>query len=444
MEKNLTFRDVERFEKEFDSDPKNRLAENAVTRVGIQEAATDNDLQRTLTHTFSLEVNAGLITNQKQSGRCWMFAATNVFRLEVMKNLNLDNMELSQNYPLFWDKLEKSNYFLENILKTLKEPTEGRLLAFLLQSPLGDGGQWDMFADLVRKYGVCPKSAMPETAASSKTNEMDKYLTKKLREYACKLRKEAKKGKSVAALRKEKDGMLATIYRMLVISLGKPPRTFTYDAKSKDNKLIHIENITPVDFFRQYVKVNLDDYVSIINAPTADKPFLRSFTVKFLGNVEGGKAVRYLNLPSSELKRLAIAQMKDGKAVWFGSDVGQFSTRDSGFLSLDSYDLKGLFGTDFRMSKAERLDYGESLMTHAMVLTGVNLENGRPNRWRVENSWGDTYGNKGFWVMDDRWFDEFTYQIVIDKKYLSAKELAAYEEKPIELEPWDPMGSLAL
>lgn len=301
-----------------------------------------------------------------------------------------------------------------------------------------------MFANLVEKYGVVPKDAMPESAASSQTAEMDRYLTRKLREFACALREAYAKGEKVEALRARKEEMLETIYRMLCISLGTPPKKFTYETRDKDKKFIRISDITPQEFYKQYVGLDMDDYISLINAPTADKPYYKMYTVQYLGNVKGARQVKYFNLPAEELKLAAIAQLKDGKAVWFGSDVGQSSSRVGGLLDLNVYDSASLFGTDFPMTKAQRLDYGESLMTHAMVLTGVNLdEDGKPTRWRVENSWGKDAGKEGYYVMSDRWFDEYTYQIVVNKKYLTQQQRTIIDEEPIKLKPWDPMGSLA-
>jgi bleomycin hydrolase len=397
------------------------------------------------THEFSIEVKTGKITNQKQSGRCWMFAALNVMRLEIMKTLNLETFELSQAYPFFFDKLEKTNHFLENIIETRDEDVDSREVAFLLKDPLGDGGQWDMFASLIDKYGVVPKAVMPESFSSSQSKFMDKLLTTKLREFAYQIRKAAKKNTTIEDLRNQKEEMLNTIYRMLSISLGEPPKTFTFEVKNKDNKFIRETNISPKEFYDKYINMNMDDYISIINAPTDDKPFNNTFSVKFLGNVQGGRPVKYLNLPVEELKALAIKQLQNNEAVWFGSDVGQSSDRETGIMDLDIYDLNNLFNTEFNLTKGQRLEYGESLMTHAMVLTGVNLdENGKSNKWRVENSWGDAPGNNGYYVMSDKWFNEFTYQIVINKKYLSKSQLELLEKEPIILKPWDPMGSLAL
>ncbi len=444
MEKQITQEFLATEAEQFSASARNRIAMNATVKNGIQEAATAVAAPREDRFQFSVELKQGKITNQKQSGRCWMFAALNTMRCRVMKKLNLEDFELSQAYPLFFDKLEKANYFLENILATQDEPLEGRLLAFLLAGPVQDGGQWDMFVGLVEKYGVVPKEAMPESVSSSGTREMDTYLTEKLREDACLLRTAYQDGATETELRAKKDAMMSEIYRMLCISLGTPPTTFTFEARDKDETFIRDEGITPREFFQKYVDMNLSDYISLIHAPTADKPFNRTYTVKFLGAVIEGRPVKYLNLSMDELKAAAIAQMQDGEPVWFGSDVGQHSLRKEGLMDLDAMALEDLFDLHFGMDKAARLDYGQSQMTHAMVLQGVNLDgDGRPNRWKVENSWGEDPGNKGYFVMTDDWFSEFTYQVVINKKYLSQAQRALWEQDPIELEPWDPMGSLA-
>ena len=433
------------FAADFESQRANLVAMNAVTANGLMASAVSRAAVENDVHEYSVSLEQGDITNQKQSGRCWMFAALNTMRYQVMKKCNLKTFELSQAYLFFWDKLEKSNYFLESILETVELPTSSRLVSYLLTAPVGDGGQWDMLCNLVKKYGVVPKTAYPESKASSGSREMDSTLTEKLREDACILRRMYKERMDMDAIRERKTEMLNEIYRLLCICLGEPPKSFTFEYRDED-KNFHRENgLTPKSFFEKYVGINLDDYVSLINAPTSDKPYGHSYTVKYLGNVREGNAVRYLNLPIEELKKAAIAQLKDGQPVWFGCDVGKHSDRDSGVMDLDIRSLETLLDTKFTMTKAERLDYGQSLMTHAMVFQGVNLdENGQPNRWRVENSWGKDPGKDGYYLMTDRWFDEYMYQIVVNKKYLTNEQLAAYQSEPTELEPWDPMGSLAV
>ena len=444
MDSSISQNLLDQLEKRFDENPGNRMAMNAAVSCGICASSRNYVTEREVPHEFSISLEQGAVTNQKRSGRCWMFAALNCMRFQVIKKQNLEDFELSQSYPLFYDKLEKANYFLESILDTLDEPTDGRLIAHLLAAPLNDGGQWDMLCSIVEKYGLVPKTAMPESVSSSATQEMVSYMTEKLREYACVLRKGYKAGKSMEQLKKEKEAMMETVYRMLCISLGKPPKTFTFEYRDKDGNFHREANLTPKAFYEKYVGLRLDDYVSVINAPTEDKPFYRSYTVQYLGNVKEGRPVKYVNLPIEEMKQAAIAQLKDGEPVWFGCDVGKRSFRDGGLMDTGIYDVETLFDTDFPMTKAERLEYGQSLMTHAMVFQGVNLdENGRPDRWRVENSWGEEAGKKGYFVMSDRWFDEYNYQVVVNKKYLSSKALEAYEKEPVRLNPWDPMGSLA-
>ena len=445
MSESITKELLEQFEKNCSADAACQVAKNAVVENGLKASAKNGEAQRTSRHSFSVNLKQGAITNQKQSGRCWMFAALNTFRFEVIKKLNLENFEISQSYMFFYDKLEKANFFLESILDTLDEPTGSRLIAWLLSAPMNDGGQWDMLCSLVDKYGVVPKYAMPESKASSASGEMDWVLTVKLREDACRLRKAYADGAKREELASRKEEMLGEIYRILCICLGEPPKTFDFEVEDKDGKFIRECGLTPKAFFEKYVGLNLNDYISLINAPTADKPYHRSYSVKFLGNVKEGRQVRYLNLEIEELKKAAIAQMKDGSPVWFGCDVGKCSTRDGGVMDTNVYKLEELLGMKFGMDKAERLDYGESLMTHAMVFQGVNLdESGKPNRWRVENSWGEEPGEKGYYVMSDDWFDEYMYQVVVNKKYLSEELVKEYESEPILLEPWDPMGSLAV
>ncbi len=443
--KEITYQQLSKFENEFKQNKANTVAMNTSIKNGILKSAENREDFVNMGHNYSINIETGDITNQMKSGRCWMFAALNVMRVEIMKKLNLETFELSQAYPLFWDKLEKSNLFLENIIESLPLALESREVAFLLKDPLGDGGQWDMFSGIVEKYGVVPKQFMPESFSSSNTHHMSKFLTLKLREYACILRTANEEGKSEEELRLMKDDMLSTIYRMLCIALGEPPKSFTLEVRDKDKKFVRLPELSPQEFYKEYVGINLNDYVSIINAPTKDKPYYNTYTVQYLGSVVGMYPVKYLNLPVESLKRAAIAQMQDGESVWFGCDVGQSSLMDDGVMSMNIFNVEDLFNTKFPLDKAQRLDYGESLMTHAMVLCGVNIDDdGKPNRWRVQNSWGKDRGADGFYVMSDDWFNEYTYQVVVNKKYLTNEEKDMLDKEPIVLKPWDPMGSLAI
>lgn len=435
---------VASFAADFRSKPERRTLMNAIVKNGVNAVAVARDVAVSSRYSFSHEIPTGKVTNQKKSGRCWLFAGLNTMRVAVARKINAEDVELSQAYLMFWDKLEKANYFLENILETLDAEQGDRTLMWLLANPVQDGGQWDMFVDLVRKYGVCPKDEMPESFHSSESAWMNRVLTVKLREDAARLREAHRRGESGDALTARKGAMLGEIYRMLCMFLGEPPAGFDFEYRDKENNFHRDAGLTPLEFFRRYVDVNVDDFVSVINAPTADKPYGKTYTVKYLGNVVGGKGVLYLNAPVETLKQLTLAQLRDGEPVWFGCDMGPMIDREAGIMAEGFYDYAGALDTPFAMTKAERLDYGESCLTHAMVFTGANVVGDRVNRWKVENSWGKEVGKDGYFVMDDRWFEEYLYQIVVNKKYLSEELRRALEEPPVVLPPWDPMGSLAL
>ncbi len=428
----------------FAADPRNRIAQNAVTKTTLNAVAQNRAAAIGANHVFSHMVKAGQATSQKSSGRCWLFAGLNPMRAIAMQGMNLENFELSQNYPMFWDKLEKSNYFLEAIIATLDEPVNGRLVSFLLQSPIQDGGQWHMFTNIVRKYGVVPKSAMPETESSSSTGAMNGQITAKLREYACELRGMAAAGKDVAALRARKAEMLDEVYRMLAIHLGEPPKQFLWQWRDKDDKFTRDGVVTPQEFQTSRVPYDLDGKVCLIHCPTADKPFNKLYTIDYLGNVLDGEPVMYLNVDLPTFKKATRDALVDGNAVWFGCDCGKLFDRELGIWDMNLYDYELVYGTTCKLDKAGRLDYGHSSMNHAMVFTGVDLDDeGNPTKWRVENSWGDTNADKGFYVMMDNWFDEYMYEVAVDRKYIPEELHAVLAEEPIHLPPWDPMGALA-
>lgn len=428
----------------YEANVKYAAIENTVTHNGIHASLETRKSTVENTPVFSLDLTKDKVTNQKASGRCWMFAALNTFRHKMISSFQLEDFELSQAHTFFWDKYEKSNWFLEQVIATADQELTSRKVAFLLQTPQQDGGQWDMVVSLFEKYGVVPKSVYPESISSSNSRELNTYLNKLLRQDAQILRDLIHSGADSEAVASKKQALLQEIFNFLAMSLGLPPREFDFSYRDKDNQFHTESGLTPQSFYKKYVDLQLDDYVSIINAPTTDKPYGKSYTVDMLGNVVGSRPVRYLNVPMDRLKELAIAQMKAGETVWFGSDVGQVSNRKAGILATDVYDFEAGMDIHLTQDKAGRLDYAESLMTHAMVLTGVDLdEAGQPRKWKVENSWGDKVGTDGYFVASDAWMDEYTYQIVVRKEFLTADELAAYEAEPIVLAPWDPMGALA-
>lgn len=444
MSKEITNDLINDFENDFNSSKANKIAARAAQENGIFKASQNLQTKIDLDPTFSIEIDTGKVANQKQSGRCWMFAALNTMRHDLKNRFGVaKDFELSQSYTFFWDKLEKSNYFYENVIKTASLPTSDRKVAWLMTTPQQDGGQWDMITAIIRKYGVVPKSVMPESYNSSKSSELNSTLNLKLRKDAVDLRELVNSNASSEEIASFKEKKLAEIYRILVYTLGEPPVKFDFEYRDSDNNYHIDQDLTPQTFFEKYVNWNLDDYVSIINAPTDDKPYNHMYTIEMLGNVLGEREVRHLNVDMNTFRQVAIKQLESGESVWFGCDVGQESDRKKGIMDTELYHKDELFDVDFSMSKAERLDYSESLMTHAMVLTGVDLVNGTPTKWKVENSWGDKVGTKGFFVMSNNWMEEYCYQVVVNKKFLPEELQKVLTEEPKVLAPWDPMGSLA-
>ena len=428
----------------YEANPKFAAMENAISHNGLLASLEKRSAAVENTPVFSLDLTKDKVSDQKASGRCWMFAALNTFRHKMIAGFQLEDFELSQAHTFFWDKYEKSNWFLEQVIATADQELTSRKVKFLLDTPQQDGGQWDMVVSLFEKYGVVPKSVYPESISSSNSRELNQILNKLLRQDAQILRELREKGAESSELQAKKEELLQEVFNFLAMNLGLPPRQFDFSYRDKDNHFHSESGLTPLTFYQKYVDLKLADYVSIINAPTADKPYGRSYTVEMLGNVVGSKPVRYLNVEMNRLKELAIAQMQAGETVWFGSDVGQSSNRKAGVMAEGMHDFTASMDIQITQDKAGRLDYSESLMTHAMVLTGVDLdENGKAKKWKVENSWGEKVGNKGYFVASDAWMDEYTYQIVVRKEFLTAAELAAYEAEPIVLSPWDPMGALA-
>ena len=446
MAKEISQADIANYEKDLAKHPAVNVASHAAQTNGIYTASENLEIKIDLDPTFSIEIETGKPADQKQSGRCWMFSALNTMRHPLQKEYKLKDFELSQNYTNFWDKFEKSNWFFENVISSADKPLGDRKVAFLFATPQQDGGQWDMLCGIIEKYGIVPKSVYPETANATNSSALNDTLNTLLRKDGLELRQMVNDGKSDDEIQARKNEMLNDVYRILAISLGVPPKKFNFEYRD-DDKNYHIDkDLTPKEFYKKYVDLDLENHISTINAPTEDKPFHKVFSVEYLGNIEGGRQVRHLNLPVDEMKDLIIKQLKDGEVVWFGSNVVKDSDRQAGLLDTNLYRRDQLFDTDFTMTKAQMLDSGESMMDHAMVITGVDIVDGKPTKWKIENSWGVKPGFKGYFVMSDSWFDNFVYQAVINKKYLPEDLKKAYEEgkdNPIELLPWDPMGALA-
>lgn len=458
MERALTPDLLERLAKEFDAEPRNRLLQNAVTRNQVDQVALDHQLARSIDTTMSHQLDDWGATNQKQSGRCWMFAGLNLLRVGTAERLGVKEFEFSENYPLFWDKLEKANHWLEAILDTADRDVDDRTVAHLLGAPAEDGGQWNMFLALIAKHGLVPKSAMPETVASSSTRQLNRDLARVLRQAARDLRAGAAAGETQEALAERKDETLRVVHQMLCLHLGTPPSHFTWQWRDTEKNFHRDGELTPLEFAERYVSVPVHDYVCLVHDPRPSSPFGRTYTVEHLGNVVGGPDVVYLNVEMDVIKRLAMESIvghegQQGEPVWFGCDVAQMYDVENGYWDADLFDYDSLYGATSSMTKADRLHHHATAMTHAMLLTGVDVVDApggpgaaagpQPRRWRVENSWGTEKADKGFWTMNDSWFGDFVFEIAVRRDVLPDDLREALDQEPIVLPAWDPMGALA-
>uniref|UniRef100_A0A182JQJ1 Bleomycin hydrolase n=1 Tax=Anopheles christyi TaxID=43041 RepID=A0A182JQJ1_9DIPT len=433
--------------------PKNVLAQNVCTRIDPFDACLSRKSLENTQHVFTYKIeNEGKpLTNQKSSGRCWLFAALNCIRIPFIKQYNLDEFEFSQAYLFYWDKIERANYFLNNVVDTAKrgEAVDGRLVSFLLSDPTCDGGQWDMLVNLINKHGLMPKKCFPESYSCEASTRMNSVVKSKLREYAKDLRKLIDNGATDDEVKERMKKQMNEVYNIVGICLGIPPEKFTWEYYDKSKKYLNIGPIRPIDFYEKYVKpyFNVDDKVCLVTDPRSSNLYGRSYTVDCLGNVVGGRPVLYNNQPVELLLDLVTKALKFGEPVWFGCEVNKRFAGKQGIEDLDVHDFKLVFGVDIQttMDKADRLLYGESMMTHAMVFTGVSVDpnSQKPTKFRVENSWGEDRGEKGYLIMTAEWFKEFVFEVVVDRSIVSQDVLDVFDLPPIVLPAWDPMGTLA-
>ena len=420
------------------------LARNAATQVGIQAASLNREKIQHTSTAVSHRLDDWKATSQKKSGRCWLFSSLNFLRSRARESLGVKNFEFSQSYVFFWDKFERANWFLTDIIATSDEPVDGRLVQFLLGDVLGDGGQWDMAVSVYMKYGLVPKEVMPESEASTNSRPMNARLRAVLHIGALRLREAIAAGASAAEVDTQRRKILADVWKILVVCLGEPPVRFNWQWRDDEGNFHRDGEITPHEFYERHVGVDLSEYICLVDDPRPENPKGSMETVEHLGNVVGGRPIRYLNAPVDEIKRIAAAQIAAGEPVWFGADVSQPYDRGLGFFVTGIHDYDGLFDVDFSSTKLERVRSGESAMDHAMLFTGVDLdEAGQPRAWRVENSWGDEPGDSGFFTMDDQWFTDNVFEVVVPKSALPEDLAAAVDSEPIVLPAWDPMGTLA-
>ncbi len=418
-----------------------KAVRNALGGATIQKMSLNQDNRQAPDTYFSVETKNTGISDQQSSGRCWLFTGTNVLRHQAMKRLGCKNLFFSHVYLFFYDQLEKSNLFLQGIIDTRKQAWDDQMVRWLFQNPLSDGGTYTGVADLVTKYGLVPQDVMAETMISNSTSEFCGHLKRKLREYGVQLREKAEKGASQKQLEADKVEMLKTVYKMLTLAYGVPPTQFTWAPKDADGKQMgEARTYTPLEFYKAVCdQEDLNaDYVMLMNDPSRE--YNKVYEIDYDRHVYDGHNWLYLNLDIEELKPLCIASLKDSAQMYFSCDVGKQFNRDNGLLDIHNYDYDSLFGTTFGMDKKQRIRSFDSGSSHAMTLMAVDLDkDGKPTKWKVENSWGPSYGFSGHLIMTDEWFNEYMFRVVVNKKYLSQKQLDLLKQKPIRLPAWDPM-----
>ena len=432
---------LEQITKSVNDDADTRALINAVSNNDIQKLALNRDNVGELDMNFSNKIKIKGITDQKSSGRCWLYTGLNVIRTGTIENYKMDDLQLSQTYPFFWDQLEKANLFLEGIVQTVDKPMDDKRVEWLLKNPIGDGGQWTGVVDVIQKYGVVPFDVMPDTKNSEATRWMSRLLRRKLRGQAMDLRQMFEDGKKEKALQETKVEMLGEIYRILVLSLGEPPTQFEWRYKTADGKLSEMKTYTPMSFFKDFVNIDLNDYVMFMNDPS--RPYYKLYEIDYDRHIFEGGNWKYINLPVEDIKNFAIESIKNNEAMYFSCDVGKQLDKVKGTLDVNNYSYDDLFGVTFDMDKTERIKTFESGSSHGMNLVGVDLdEDGKARKWLLENSWGAKSGHKGFLVMTDNWFNEYMFRLVIKKEYVSPSAIQILDTKPTLLPPWDPMFAL--
>ena len=420
--------------------PAENAIANAIAANSIDNLAQNRNNAAELDTYFSIETPKQTITDQKSSGRCWMFSGMNVLRANFAKRTDSLRVEFSQAYLFFYDQLEKANLFLQGVIDTGKKPIDDQRVQFFFKNPINDGGTFCGVADLTEKYGLVPKQVMPESYSSDNTSKMARLISSRLREDGLILRKMVAEGKKAADIEKAKTEMLSTVYRMLSLTIGQPPTQFTYAHRNKDGKAVgEPKTYTPQEFFKEVVGDKLNGtFIMVMNDPR--RPYYKTYEVELDRHTYDGHNWKYLNLPMDDIEQMAIASLKDGRKLYSSYDVGKMLDRKRGYGDTENFDYGSLMGTTFGMNKAERISTFDSGSTHAMTLTAVDLDaNGKAKKWKVENSWGASWGQQGCMIMSDRWFREYMFRLVVDKKYVSEELLKLNEQKPVMVTPEDPL-----
>lgn len=432
---------LEKIKSEQPNSAADRALRTALAGTSINQLAKNPNNPASSDTYFSHSVPSKGITDQQSSGRCWLFTGMNVMRAKMIKKYNLGAFQFSQSYSFFYDQLEKSNLFLQAVIDNAKKPMDDKLVEWLFKNPLSDGGTFCGVQDVMMKYGAVPAEVMPESYNANNTSRMSAIIALKLREYGLALRQGAAQGQKPAVLEKRKVEMLGTIYRILSTCLGEPPTTFKWTMKDANGRPVSTKEYTPKSFYEEYVGEDLkNNYVMLMNDPS--RPYHRTYTIDMDRHSYDGAQWTYLNLPIEEIKPLAIASIKDSTMMYFSCDVGKFYDSKTGVLCTENFDYATLFDTDFPMDKADRIRTFASASSHAMTLMAVDLDaEGKPTKWMVENSWGPNSGVKGHLIMTDKWFDEYMFRVVVEKRFVPEKLLKLYNHEPTRLPAWDPLFS---
>ncbi|MBO4561137.1 MAG: C1 family peptidase [Bacteroidaceae bacterium] len=425
---------LSRIRKGYSDTPAEKAVKNALAGQSISTLAVNAENLAMIDTHFSNKVEVKGITNQKSSGRCWLFTGLNVLRAKMISEHNLGEFEFSQNYCSFYDLLEKSNLFLQAVIDTRSKPFDDREVDWLFKNPIGDGGQFTGVSNLIMKYGVVPKDVMPETYQSNNTADMRSILSLKLRQFGLELRE-----LKPADAAKRKEAMLTEIYGILVKCLGVPPTEFEWTRYDSKGKFVSRKTYTPKGFYDEFIGQDLENnYVMIMNDPVRE--YYKTYEIEYDRHVYDGDNWVYVNLPIEKIKEMAIASIKDNTALYFSCDVRKYLDSTKGTLDLANMDYESLFDTTLPMDKKQRIQTYASGSSHAMTLMAVDLDDqGAPRKWMVENSWGNTSGYKGFLIMTDEWFNEYMFRLVVEKKYVPADVLELLKKKPVKLPAWDPM-----
>lgn len=429
---------ITKFQNEYLNNKIFTVGRNALTQNSISNLVYVKEQEKNTQKNFTIDLDNLPVLNQGASRRCWIYSGLEILRKHMIEQYNIEDFIFSSNYISFYDKLEKANFFIETMTELINRDIDDREIEFMLRKGIRDGGYWQNFVNLINKYGIVPEYVFPDTYSSSNTKELNELLSKYLRKFTIEIRKNKNKNN----INEIKEKTLQDVYNILCNCQGVPPNRFDFEFKDKNNKYKIIKNITPLEFFNTYIKIDLEQYHDIINYPSPNKPFNKTYTVKHLYNVLGYKENLFLNLNYTRLEEMIIQQLKNGDIVYFSCDNGKYMNNEKGIWNDKQYDYENLFQIDLSLEKGEMLDSRECYFGHTMVITGIELEDNRIKRFKIKNSWGKSETNSGYWIATPSWMKKYLYQIVIKEDYMLKDEIELLKTKPIELNIWDSLAEL--